>query len=267
MEIYDAGAVDNVVAGNFVGTDATGTRAIANTIGVFINGAAGNTIGGLAPNLGNVISGNLQVGARIDGVTLGQQRRRGQRDRPRFERRATVGQRFQRDLPQRRPKQHHRRQLRQTPRTWWPTAVRRGSRSSARAHGGNLVAGNLVGVTRAGSRQWERPRRHLPQRRAQHHGGRTGGRLGQRDRGCHGRRTPDHGTIGGGRGHPGEHDPKRGGRDWHLDRERDSRTRSRWRVRARTSSRAGCWACKSCRAQAHPWRASRRWATPRRSRP
>ena len=57
------GASGTVVAGNLIGTDVTGTFAIANSIGVEIDsGASENTIGGLAavPGVGpgNLISGN-----------------------------------------------------------------------------------------------------------------------------------------------------------------------------------------------------------------
>ena len=46
----------NTVAGNFIGTDVTGTNSLSNTTGVAVN-AAGNTIGTAAA--GNVISGNF----------------------------------------------------------------------------------------------------------------------------------------------------------------------------------------------------------------
>ena len=71
--ITDAGTMDNVVAGNLIGTDITGTVAIANgNDGVEIDsGASGNTIGGLASTpgtgLGNVISGNTVEGVEITG--------------------------------------------------------------------------------------------------------------------------------------------------------------------------------------------------------
>ena len=45
------------IEGNFIGTDATGTLALENSIGVRVIGS-GNTIGGLAPRARNVISGN-----------------------------------------------------------------------------------------------------------------------------------------------------------------------------------------------------------------
>jgi parallel beta-helix repeat protein len=58
----------NVVQGNFIGTDATGTKAIANRLeGVgLVLGAGDNVVGGLSPGAGNVISGN-----EFDGVFIG----------------------------------------------------------------------------------------------------------------------------------------------------------------------------------------------------
>ena len=54
-----ANAANNVVQGNFVGTDATGTNAMPNWFaGLGISGAPGNTIGGVVAGAGNVISGN-----------------------------------------------------------------------------------------------------------------------------------------------------------------------------------------------------------------
>ena len=58
----------NTVAGNYVGTDATGSRAVGNGTGVWFSGDGGqpnNILGGTAPGAGNVISGN------IIGVGLG----------------------------------------------------------------------------------------------------------------------------------------------------------------------------------------------------
>jgi hypothetical protein len=57
----------NVVAGNYIGTDATGTVAIGNfSDGVeAFNGASNNVIGGTAPGAGNLISGNSLNGVGI----------------------------------------------------------------------------------------------------------------------------------------------------------------------------------------------------------
>jgi hypothetical protein len=57
---------DNVVQGNYIGTNAAGTAAIGNTSsGVIVNGAKNNTIGGTALGAGNLISGNRASGISI----------------------------------------------------------------------------------------------------------------------------------------------------------------------------------------------------------
>jgi hypothetical protein len=64
--IADAGTTDNVVEGNFIGTDLTGRVALANlSAGLSIaDGASGNTIGGTGL-AANIISGN-----GVDGVDI-----------------------------------------------------------------------------------------------------------------------------------------------------------------------------------------------------
>jgi len=60
----------NVIEGNFIGTDPTGTTALANTdVGVAIGGSTNNRIGGVTPRARNVISGNSLYGVRIGGGT------------------------------------------------------------------------------------------------------------------------------------------------------------------------------------------------------
>ena len=65
--IGDEGTDDNVVAGNYIGTDANGTAALANEgHGVeIVEGAKNNTIGGSTDGERNVISGNERYGIRI----------------------------------------------------------------------------------------------------------------------------------------------------------------------------------------------------------
>jgi hypothetical protein len=62
--ITDPGTSHNVVLGNLIGTDGTGSKAVANKDdGVWIqNGASNNLIGGTAPGSANVISGNANPG-------------------------------------------------------------------------------------------------------------------------------------------------------------------------------------------------------------
>ena len=70
---------DNTVQGNYIGTDITGAKAVANTQQGFITGAttstmipAGDTtIGGSVAGAGNVISGNTMDGIQIAGTSLG----------------------------------------------------------------------------------------------------------------------------------------------------------------------------------------------------
>jgi titin len=67
--LVDAGASNNIVAGNIIGADAAGNRAMANSLaGVYVQ-VPGNTIGGVAPGAGNVISGNADNGVFIYGTT------------------------------------------------------------------------------------------------------------------------------------------------------------------------------------------------------
>ncbi|MDQ6651885.1 MAG: hypothetical protein M3Y84_03985, partial [Acidobacteriota bacterium] len=53
---------NNVVEGNFIGTNASGQFAIGNMTGVGLVGVTSNTIGGTLPGARNVISGNAQEG-------------------------------------------------------------------------------------------------------------------------------------------------------------------------------------------------------------
>jgi hypothetical protein len=55
------------VLGNFIGTNAAGTAAVGNGVGVFITAAANNTIGGTSVAARNIISANSGDGVRIDG--------------------------------------------------------------------------------------------------------------------------------------------------------------------------------------------------------
>lgn len=59
------GSDGNVVAGNFIGTDVSGTGPLGNEIGVSVSSSDDNTIGGAAPGSGNVISGNFGDGIEI----------------------------------------------------------------------------------------------------------------------------------------------------------------------------------------------------------
>jgi CSLREA domain-containing protein len=67
--IFLSSADENMVRGNFLGTDVTGTKAVGNAQGgVVVAGSAGNMIGGAAIGAGNVISANGFEGV---GLLLG----------------------------------------------------------------------------------------------------------------------------------------------------------------------------------------------------
>ncbi|HEX9872014.1 MAG TPA: CSLREA domain-containing protein, partial [Candidatus Tectomicrobia bacterium] len=67
-DFIDLGTEGNVVQGNFIGTDVTGTIALGNSQhGVSIVNSASNIIGGTAAGAGNVISGNGLDGVLISG--------------------------------------------------------------------------------------------------------------------------------------------------------------------------------------------------------
>src|SRR5262249_25266629 len=75
VEVLDAGTSGNVVEGNFIGTDVTGTVALGNDLAGIsvIGGPSGNTLGGTASGAGNVISGNAgKAGIFGDGVLVRQ---------------------------------------------------------------------------------------------------------------------------------------------------------------------------------------------------
>ena len=68
---FDASAIavfsqNNVIAGNYMGTDLSGTLASPNGVGVFI-GNSGNRVGGTVPADRNIISGNTTDGIQILG--------------------------------------------------------------------------------------------------------------------------------------------------------------------------------------------------------
>ena len=66
--IQSPGATGNVVVGNFIGTDISGTTVLGNaTDGVEIVDAPDNTIGGPASGEGNLISGSGDGGVRVAG--------------------------------------------------------------------------------------------------------------------------------------------------------------------------------------------------------
>ncbi len=71
VEIVGSGTNANVIEGNYVGTDFTGTKAIGNNHGIqtYYTGNAGTRIGGTAAGEGNLISGNHYNGINFDDNT------------------------------------------------------------------------------------------------------------------------------------------------------------------------------------------------------
>ena len=66
--ISDMGTSHNVVEGDYIGTDSTGSSAVGNGIGVLVqNGATFTTIGGTTAAARNVISGNSDDGIVLTG--------------------------------------------------------------------------------------------------------------------------------------------------------------------------------------------------------
>ena len=59
---------NTVVEGNFIGTDFSGSAAVgASSIGVYLNGSSGNSIGGSQPGGGNLIAGHSNSGIFLNG--------------------------------------------------------------------------------------------------------------------------------------------------------------------------------------------------------
>ena len=68
LRITGGSASGNVIEGNKIGTNPAGTAAVPNRYdGVLVDGAPGNTIGGIVPFARNLISGNHFAGARLTG--------------------------------------------------------------------------------------------------------------------------------------------------------------------------------------------------------
>ncbi|WP_165219276.1 PKD domain-containing protein [Aquisphaera insulae] len=64
--VYLSSASSNSLLGNYIGTDAAGTSAVANGYGVYLTNSALNTIGGATAADANVISGNASGGVFFD---------------------------------------------------------------------------------------------------------------------------------------------------------------------------------------------------------
>jgi hypothetical protein len=67
VQIQNLTAIQNLVQGNLIGTDASGLISVGNFNGVFISDASSNTIGGVDEGARNVISGNQRLGVGVVG--------------------------------------------------------------------------------------------------------------------------------------------------------------------------------------------------------
>lgn len=62
------GSGANLIQGNYIGTNASGTAAIGNSGGILLVSSGGNTIGGTTAGARNVVSGNSQLGIGIENA-------------------------------------------------------------------------------------------------------------------------------------------------------------------------------------------------------
>lgn len=65
--LIEGAATGNVVAANYLGTTLDGSAPLPNQVGVSVQGASGNLIGGFASTTRNVISGNSEQGVLLAG--------------------------------------------------------------------------------------------------------------------------------------------------------------------------------------------------------
>jgi trimeric autotransporter adhesin len=70
VSIFGAGTSDNAVQGNYIGTNAAGSKALGNAAGVVVSGAVATKIGGTTASERNIISGNTDAGVWSDGGTV-----------------------------------------------------------------------------------------------------------------------------------------------------------------------------------------------------
>ena len=68
VHLYGAGTMGNLVQGNYIGTDVSGTLAVGNAFdGIFLTGVSSNTVGGISAGAGNVICRSGHFGVEIAG--------------------------------------------------------------------------------------------------------------------------------------------------------------------------------------------------------
>ncbi len=69
IKVYDATATGNAIQGNTIGLNASGSTALANSVGVQISNVSGTTLGYSATGAGNVIAGNTNQNIFLNGGT------------------------------------------------------------------------------------------------------------------------------------------------------------------------------------------------------
>ncbi|HUQ33560.1 MAG TPA: Calx-beta domain-containing protein [Pyrinomonadaceae bacterium] len=60
-------SANNTIRGNFIGTNASGTAALGNQVGISV-GSSGNMVGGASASSRNIISGNTSIGVSVGGT-------------------------------------------------------------------------------------------------------------------------------------------------------------------------------------------------------
>ncbi|MFN8523910.1 MAG: hypothetical protein U0821_12495 [Chloroflexota bacterium] len=65
LNVQAPGADGTIIQGNYIGTDATGTRAVPNRYGVSLRDVSNAVVGGPSPGAGNLVSGNTDVGVSV----------------------------------------------------------------------------------------------------------------------------------------------------------------------------------------------------------
>jgi parallel beta-helix repeat protein len=65
ISVFSDSAFGNKIQGNYIGTDVTGNFALSDSTGIAVIEAPNNTIGGIVPGAGNLISGNSLFGIWI----------------------------------------------------------------------------------------------------------------------------------------------------------------------------------------------------------
>ena len=67
VNLSGTNATGNLVLGSYIGTDAAGTKALGNSLGVWVDyDSSSNTVGGSQAGAGNLISGSTYAGIQVD---------------------------------------------------------------------------------------------------------------------------------------------------------------------------------------------------------